>query len=317
MEHVSSNHQARWPLSLDGVEVKPVTRQTTGRKIMSMKIMYTTSEANEKLKQGAAIAVDVRAAEDYAKGHIPGAVSLPEMFTTLSMTSAEGLQELQDIFVPLFRKAGIRKDQMVLVYEDNLASRYGGSCRGYFQLSMLGHKNVGVIAGGLGQWKKDGLPVSTEVPAVTPSDFEAEIQMHMLATKDDVLASLENPAIKLLDNRDEDEWLGHSSSPYGRDFAPRKGRIPGACWIEWYKFMKPSEDIQHFKSPEQVRAICAQAGLYAKDEIIIYCFKGSRASNTYIALKEAGFEDVRNYYGSWNEWSRDPDLPIHEGVLAE
>ncbi len=38
---------------------------------------------------------------------------------------------------------------------------------------------------------------------------------------------------------------------------------------------------------------------------------------TYIALKEAGFEDVRNYYGSWNEWSRDPELPIHEGVLAE
>jgi thiosulfate/3-mercaptopyruvate sulfurtransferase len=120
-----------------------------------------------------------------------------------------------------------------------------------------------------------------------------------------------------MDNRDEDEWLGHSSSPYGRDFAPRKGRIPGACWIEWYKFMKPSEDIQHLKSPAQVRAICAQAGLYPQDEIIIYCFKGSRASNTYIALKEAGFEDVRNYYGSWNEWSRDPELPIHEGVLAE
>jgi thiosulfate/3-mercaptopyruvate sulfurtransferase len=81
--------------------------------------------------------------------------------------------------------------------------------------------------------------------------------------------------------------------------------------------MKPSEDIQHLKSPAQVRAICAQAGLYPQDEIIIYCFKGSRASNTYIALKEAGFEDVRNYYGSWNEWSRDPELPIHEGVLAE
>lgn len=284
---------------------------------MTEKIMYTTSEASELLNKGAALAVDVRDAQDYAKGHIPGAVSLPEMFTTLSMTSSEGLQELQDIFVPLFRKAGIRKDQKVLVYEDSLSTRYGGSCRGYFQLSMLGHKNVGVIAGGLAQWKKDGLPVSTETPAVSPSDFEAEIQMHMLATKDDVLASLENPAIKLLDNRDEDEWLGHSSSPYGRDFAPRKGRIPGACWIEWYKFMKPSEDIQHFKSAAQVRAICAQAGLYPKDEIIIYCFKGSRASNTYIALKEAGFEDVRNYYGSWNEWSRDSGLPIHEGILAE
>jgi rhodanese-related sulfurtransferase len=87
---------------------------------MTEKIMYTTSEANELAEQGRSLAVDVRDAQDYAKGHIPGAVSLPEMFTTLSMTSAEGLQELQDIFVPLFRKAGIRKDQMVLVYEDSL-----------------------------------------------------------------------------------------------------------------------------------------------------------------------------------------------------
>lgn len=284
---------------------------------MTKKIMYTTSEANERFSQGTAVAVDVRDAEDFAKGHIPGAVNIPEMFTTLSMTSAEGLQELQDIFVPLFRKAGIRSDQTVIVYEDSLGTRYGGSCRGYFQLSLMGHKDVGVIAGGLAQWKKDGLPVTTEVTAITPSNFTASIQMHMLATKDDVLASLENPEIRLLDNRDEDEWLGHSSSPYGRDFAPRKGRIPGACWIEWYKFMKPSEDIQHFKSSEQIRALCAQAGLYAKDEIIIYCFKGARASNTYIALKMAGFENVRNYYGSWNEWSRDHELPIHEGILAE
>ena len=90
---------------------------------MTLKIIYTTSEANEMLGKGTALAVDVRDAQDYAKGHIPGAVSLPEMFTTLSMTSTEGLQELQNIFVPLFRKAGIRKDQLVLVYEDRLATR--------------------------------------------------------------------------------------------------------------------------------------------------------------------------------------------------
>jgi len=283
---------------------------------MSNKILYTPAEAHEKSIRGDAVLVDVRDPEVFQQGHIPGAVNIPEMFTTLSMTTPEGLQELQDIFVPLFRKAGIRNDQTVIVYEDSLSTRYGGSCRGYFQLSLLGHKDVGIVDGGFSQWKKDGLPVSTEATATVPSDFQASIDSSLIATKDEVLAALDNPRVKLLDNRDEDEWRGESSSPYGVDFTPRKGRIPGARWVEWYQFMEPSDDIQHFKSPEEVRAICAQVGLYPEDDIIIYCFKGARASNTFIALKEAGFKHLRNYYGSWNEWSRDFELPIHEGLLA-
>jgi thiosulfate/3-mercaptopyruvate sulfurtransferase len=131
-----------------------------------------------------------------------------------------------------------------------------------------------------------------------------------------MVEALANPSIKILDNRDADEWRGESSSPYGIDFAPRKGRLPGARWIEWYKFMEDRDGIPHFKSPEKTRALCAQAGLYPEDNIIVYCFKGARASNTYIALKIAGFDKVRNYYGSWNEWSRDPELPIDDNVLT-
>ena len=62
--------------------------------------------------------------------------------------------------------------------------------------------------------------------------------------------------VSLLDNRDEDEWRGVSSSPYGIDFAPRKGRIPGANWIEWYQFMDTTQPIPYFKSGESARALC-------------------------------------------------------------
>jgi len=48
--------------------------------------------------------------------------------------------------------------------------------------------------------------------------------------------------------------------------------------------------------------------------VIVYCFKGARASNTFVALEEAGIENVGIYFGSWNEWSRDPSLPIEEGL---
>jgi thiosulfate/3-mercaptopyruvate sulfurtransferase len=283
---------------------------------MNSKLIFTPKEVNALCLAGDVTLIDVRAKEDFDTGHIPNAVNIPEMFTTLSMSTAEGLQEMQDIFTPLFRGAGIRHDKPVIVYEESLETRYGGSCRGYFQLSLFGHRDVGILDGGLSLWTQEGFPLTAEPTVTAPSDFELVIQKDFLATLDDMVGAIDNPEVKLLDNRDEDEWRGLSSSPYGADFAPRKGRIPGARWVEWYEFMDTSQTIPHFKSTEEIRAICAQVGMDLDDDIIIYCFKGARASNTYIALKTAGFNNVRNYYGSWNEWSRHPELPIDAGVLA-
>jgi thiosulfate/3-mercaptopyruvate sulfurtransferase len=113
--------------------------------------------------------------------------------------------------------------------------------------------------------------------------------------------------------RDVDEWIGESSSPYGKDFCPRKGRIPGAVWIEWYRMMKPTPTGPMLKSRDEILAECATVGIGPETPVVLYCFKGARASNTLVALKEAGVDDVRMYFGSWNEWSRDPSLPIDEG----
>ena len=132
--------------------------------------------------------------------------------------------------------------------------------------------------------------------------------------RDAMLASLDDAGIAKLDVRDVDEWIGTSSSPYGPDFCPRKGRIPGAKWIEWYRLMKPSATGPTFKSKDEILAECHSVGITEKTPVYLYCFKGARASNTLVALKEAGIEDVRLYFGSWNEWSRDDSLPIESGM---
>lgn len=284
----------------------------------SSKILYSPREANRLLYHNDAIFIDVRAPEDYANGHITGAVNIPELYTTLSTTTPEGLKEMQDTLLPLFQKAGVSCDKTAIVYEDNLGSRYGSSCRGYFQLTILGHPNAGILDGGLDRWLAEGFPVIKTPAQPTAAIFKATLQRHAIATIDDILFSLEHPEVKLLDNRDKNEWLGISSVPsgYPEDLLPRAGRIPGARWIDWHHFMEDSDSIQRFKPPEQIRALCAQAGLYPEDEIIIYCFKGARASNTYIALKLAGFKHVRNYYGSWNEWSRNAALPVMAARLV-
>ena len=283
---------------------------------MSNQYLFSPQKTQQMISDGTAIAVDVRDSDAFESAHLPGAVNIPEMFYELSMSTEEGLREMENTFIPLFSKAGLSKDKTIIVYEDSLNTRYGGSCRGFFQLSYFGYPNVGVLDGGMAQWQAEGLPLTDRIESYPATVIIPEYDRSFFVDKAEMLAALENPQVKILDNRDADEWRGESSSPYGADFAPRKGRLPGARWIEWYNFMSADDGIPHFLPADRTRALCAQVGLYPEDDIIVYCFKGARASNTLLALKIAGFEHVRNYYGSWNEWSRDPSLPADQEVLA-
>ncbi|MEH6609011.1 MAG: cupin domain-containing protein [Halioglobus sp.] len=284
----------------------------------STKILYTPAECEALREKGALLIIDVRDPEDFRRGHIAGAVNVPELYYTLSTTTPDGVAEIQDKLAPLFARAGVTGEKTVVFCEDNLSTRYGGSCRGYFQLSLFGHPSVGILDGGLARWRADHLPLTKGDSTVVSSNFDFPVQLDELATIDDVLYAVEDPRIKLLDDRGRSEWSGRASAPdavYGADFTPRKGRMPGACWIEWQLFMEDINGISYFKSSAEIRSLCAQAGLYPDDPIIVYCFKGARSSNTYVALKTAGFLHVKNYLGSWNEWSRSPQTPVMSNVL--
>jgi thiosulfate/3-mercaptopyruvate sulfurtransferase len=260
------------------------------------------------------VIIDTRDADTYAAGHLPGAVNMREIFTFLATSTAEGLSALKSTFAEHFGAVGLSGAETAVFYEDALNSGYGQSCRGYYLLTWLGYPRIKVLNGGFSAWTAKGLPVSTSATSPTAASFPADLAMaDVMLTKDDVAAALGTDAV-LLDVRDIDEWTGESSSPYGKDFAPRKGRLPGAKWIEWYRFMKPSAQGPVFKSPLEVQAECATAGIAPDDTVYLYCFKGARASNSFLALKQAGFSDVRMYFGSWNEWSRDDALPIETGT---
>lgn len=284
---------------------------------MTDKILYTPRELKQLIDSGNVTVIDVRAPEEYAKEHIPGAANVNTVFSELSMTTEEGLKKMIAVFSKVLSEAGVSMDKKVIFYENELNTLYGGSCRGYFQITFLGHKDVGVLDGGLSRWKSEGLPTNDEAVKVAPTTFTPAINRSFMVTKDIMKGAIDDPSIKILDNRDEEEWVGASSSPYGVDFAPRKGRIPGAKWVEWYNFMEADDGgkITRFKTPEATKKLLAAVDMHPDDNIIVYCFKGARASNTLLAMKLAGFKNVRNYYGSWNEWSRDNSCPIDDKVL--
>lgn len=277
-------------------------------------VLISPAELQALQASGPVVLIDTRDADTYAQGHIPGAVNLRETFTYLATSTPAGLQELKATFAAHLGAIGLSGKETAVFYEDAMNSGYGQSCRGYYLLTWLGYPKVKVLNGGFSAWKAAGLPVSTAAVTPVPATFPTGLkQADVMLTKEDVAAALGSDTV-LLDVRDVDEWIGDSSSPYGKDFAPRKGRLPGAKWIEWYRFMKPSAQGPVFKSPDEVRAECATAGIAPDDTVYLYCFKGARASNTFLALKQAGFQDVRMYFGSWNEWSRDDALPIETGL---
>ena len=277
-------------------------------------VLISVAELDALTKTEAVVVIDTRDADTYAAGHIPGAVNLRDIFTFLATSTAEGLSELKGTFAKHFGAVGLSGAETAVFYEDALNSGYGQSCRGYYLLTWLGYPKVKVLNGGYSAWKAAGLATSTEAVTPVAKTFPSDLTMaDVMLTKDEMLAALGTDTV-LLDVRDIDEWIGDSSSPYGRDYAPRKGRIPGAKGLEWYRFMKPSAQGPMIKSPDEVKAEAATAGISTDDTIYLYCFKGARASNTFLALKQAGFSDVRMYFGSWNEWSRDPALPIESGL---
>jgi thiosulfate/3-mercaptopyruvate sulfurtransferase len=282
---------------------------------MEDKVLLDPKDLAARLKNSDVIPIDTRDPESFEAGHIPGAVNAHDIFTYLATSTPEGQKELQTKFAEIFGNAGLSGKELAVVYEESMNTGFGQSCRGYYLLKFLGYPRAAVLHGGFKAWTDSGLPTTSEVSVPTPKTFPVDPEAaSLIVDAKTMLEAVKEPSIIKLDVRDVDEWIGSSSSPYGVDFCPRKGRIPGARWLEWYRMMKPGKDGPAFKSKNEIIAECQTVGITPDTPVILYCFKGARTSNTFIALKEAGVKDVRTYFGSWNEWSRDPSLPIEEGL---
>lgn len=259
------------------------------------------------------VLIDARDSVDYERGHLPGAQSLDDIFYYICLPENGGLPAMREHFARRFGELGVRAEDHVVVYEDAQDNGYGKSCRGWMLLKYLGHANASVLHGGFRAWKAAGLPVETAVMKRPVAEFIAQETPGHILGLEDVLREMRREDTVLVDCRDYAEWLGANSSPYGYDYCPRKGRIPGARWLEWYRLIERHGGVAWIRPPAEVRELCAEIDLNPDQQVIVYCFKGARASVVVMALRQAGFTRVGNYFSAWNEWSRDLSLPVDEG----
>jgi thiosulfate/3-mercaptopyruvate sulfurtransferase len=245
------------------------------------------------------LVLDASPAEAFAVSRLPGALHLDLWGVSLIDTSAAPLHAFMWMIGHLFSLRGVTPERPVVVYEGTQSGIR--AARIFWFLEYLGHPSVSVLDGGLAAWTGAGHAVTTEVDTPTPSTWHGEPDALRLATWQQVAERLDRPDVAIVDTRSEAEYFGETVR------AKRGGAIPGAVNIEWTRNLRPDGT---FKSPEDLEAMYAQAGVVPDREVLTYCQGGYRAAHAYLALRILDFPNVRNYTGSWKEWGDREDLPI-------
>jgi molybdopterin synthase sulfurtransferase len=263
--------------------------------------------------------------EDYARGHIPTALSLdtntlesPETWNRRSPA------ELRDTLLAL----GIRRDSTVVVYgryshptyeqpEPGKSAGQLAAMRCAIILLYAGVEDVRVLNGGIHSWEAAGLPLSTDPVAPRPADdFGVEIPAHPEYILDlpEARRLLDAHNGELVSVRSWEEYIGERS---GYHYIDRKGRIPGAVFGNAGSDAYHMENLRNLdnttREAGEVEGAWAGAGIVRDKHIAFYCGTGWRASEAFMNAWLMGWPRVAIYDGGWYEWSRDPANPVAVG----
>lgn len=245
----------------------------------------------------------------YDTGHVEGAVKIDwhlDLNDPVTRDYVDGAG-----FAELMSAHGITRDTTIVLYGDksNWWAAYA-----LWVFSLFGHDDVRLLDGGRTAWVAEGRPLTREVPTRERSEYPVveRDDSAIRAFKDDVLAHLGKP---LIDVRSPGEYSGEllHMPDYPQEGAMRGGHIPGAASVPW---ARAAAEDGRFRDRDELEEIYLDgAGLRPDDEVVAYCRIGERSSHTWFVLTHLlGFENVRNYDGSWTEWGNAVRVPVVQGT---
>ena len=268
--------------------------------------LLLTPSALKKIPAEQRVIIDTRAKWKFLSGHIPGAINMSNWreFTTKKDGVKGILIENKTFISDTFSALGLNPNQSIIIYgEPSDPWRTDG--RFFWMFERYGFANVALLDGGLDTWKQSG---GTVQRGFQNRRIFSKIAPEALKLNPDIIADkslinkvLLNKNYVLIDNRTQKEFQG--ATPYGSD---RGGHIPNAKHIHWPDFFKKDGTL---KSVTSLSHLLQNAGVRSDQEVIVYCTGGVRSAMAYFVFRYLGFK-VRNYDGSWWDWSQDSNLPI-------
>lgn len=269
-----------------------------------LKVVVDTQWLADRLNDPNLRIVEVEmSTERYQNAHIPGAVFwniitdllLPDLRMNLDPSAIE----------KLLSHSGITNETTVVAY----GSYPGTGAWIFWLLKLFGHSDIRVLNGGHQKWIAQGHTVTSELSTFAPVNYRAKpLDASLRVLSDEVYAAIDRPDQILLDVRTLPEYQGEYFLMKPPEGTEKAGHIPGAVHIE--HTLTLNEDGT-FKSLNQLQALYTSKGITPDKEVFPYCAIGGRSAYTWFVLKHLlGYPNVRNYDGSWNEWSRLPDVPI-------
>jgi thiosulfate/3-mercaptopyruvate sulfurtransferase len=193
---------------------------------------------------------------------------------------------------------GLTGRETMVVYESSFGMR---AARVGWMLEYAGAHRVFLLEGGFQAWRRSQLPVENKLVEHEHQTFRLKPARGLLATADDIRS---DRSAQILDVRSQGEFTGKE----GRECDRRRGRIPHARWIEWTNFVQGGK---RFKTRSEIASVLKENGLRKNGSVMVtYCHRGARAAAAYYALRSLGYGNVKNYVGSWHEWSARKNLPV-------
>lgn len=233
--------------------------------------------------------VDLRDVDSYTSGHIPGAVHVDLAELGRRVAGRDNVLIPPAEFAELMTERGISGGDTVVAYDDQWGL---AAARLAWALRYYGHARIAVLSGGWDRWQDEGRPVATSEEGRehqrVPGRFEATPRGDVYADTEWIVQRIEAGNAVLLDARTPAEF--------------ENGHLPGALSWDWFNAV-PAGSWDSSRDPEELRTEWRELGLDPSQEVTVYCRSGMRAAHTWLILRNAGFDRVRLYDGSWQEWS--------------
>jgi thiosulfate/3-mercaptopyruvate sulfurtransferase len=256
------------------------------------------------------VILDVRSAGDYGSGHIPNSINVPFAVPVSAWIAMRDklLLELpeQTALFSTIGSCGINADsRVVIVYTTanppDPPYPLANATRVADTLIYAGVRNVAILDGGYPKWAKEGKPTTKEVPSVKAGTYQGKTDKTMFVSTEYVKAQIGKAVI--VDARDADVYIGIVMEP----FANKPGHIRSARSLPAPWIWNPDGTYRDMKVLG-----AAVSGIISKDKakkIVVYCGVGGYASSLWFVLTQAlGYQNVKFYDGSAQEWVRQYDM---------